>query len=61
MNDVTLKVKMFFSANTRCYGSSVQSTNQRQLIMSAMHMLINVAEGERDDALHTHYDLRCLA
>ncbi|MCJ8749784.1 hypothetical protein PDJAM_G00180290 [Pangasius djambal] len=39
------------AANTSHNGSSVKSTNQRQLILSAMHMLISAAEELTDDGL----------
>lgn len=43
----------FTSANTSHNGSS-----QRQLILTAMYILISAAEGEWDNGLHTYYDLR---
>lgn len=48
----------FPSATTSHNGSSVKPTNRRHVILNAMRMLISAAEGEWDNVLHTHHDLR---
>lgn len=44
--DYPLKWNDFYSDNTSHDGSSVKSTSQSKLILTAVHMLIGAAEGE---------------